>query len=182
MSSSCLYSLLRNTIWGSHILTQSERLIDPSQHRSEAAWRGGSSQSLSYLRREYERVYIEKPTNKFELDKSGSWIHKETILILRMKISLILWGQGNKVPRKMTAPAYQQGLAFKKNKAMSRYQGHMPAEALKAVTVFESSRHEFKTQFCYLIAVYPCTGNLSFFTSKSLVFTSKKKRGIISNS
>lgn len=69
----------------------------------------------------------------------------------------------------MTAPPQQHGLAFRKVKAMSWYQGHVPAEAVKAVRALESCRPEFGTQLYYLVAVYPCT-----VTSLSLVFNLKR--------
>lgn len=61
----------------------------------------------------------------------------------------------------MTAPPHQQRLAFRKIKAMSRYQGHVSTEALETVRVSELGRPEFEIYLYYLIVVYPCTGNLS---------------------
>lgn len=77
----------------------------------------------------------------------------------------------------MTAPRHQHELAFRKMKAMSWYQGHVSVEAVKAVRVSDSGRHEFETQLYYLVVVYPCT-----VTSLSLASKSKKRRGIMSNS
>lgn len=104
-------------------------------------------------------------------------IERSNTDIMYQRGSFIPGGQGDKVPRKMTAPRHQHGLPFQRMKAVSYYQGHVSVEAVKVVRVSDSGRPEFEIQLHYLVAVYPCT-----VTSLSLVSKSKKRRGIMSNS
>lgn len=104
-------------------------------------------------------------------------IERSNIDIMYQRVSFRPGGQDDKVPRKMTAPHHRHGLAFRRMKAVSWYQGHLSMEAVKVVRVSDSGSPESETQLYYLVVVYPC-----IVTSLSLVSKSKKSGGIMSNS